>query len=123
MLTLIYPIETSTAAAIRSDTFTALSPDEQIAYEGVAQELLREIGLRAGYTGDDADRLSMAKVLQVNYLVARGDEPLVKKAITQGGTAVSTTFRDRYLNPDAAAIVARVTGMQQVRFTPPLAGV
>jgi hypothetical protein len=120
MLTPIYPIETSSAAAILSDTFTALSPDEQLACELVAQELL---GLRAGYTGDDADRLSMAKVLQVNYLVARGDEPLVKKAITQGGTAVSTTFRDRYLNPDAAAIVARVTGVQQVRFTPPMSGV
>jgi hypothetical protein len=110
----------SPASAILSETFTGYSAEKRLAYELVAQGLL---GLRAGYTGDDAEWLSFAQVLQVNYLVDRGDEPLVKKAITQGGTAVSTTFRDRYLNPDAAAIVARVTGIQQVRFTPPPAGV
>jgi hypothetical protein len=109
------------ASVLLAQKFTAKDEAEQVAVNLVAEQLL---DLRApAYTGDAAEELAFAVVLQINYWLARSDEPLVKKAIAQGGTAISTTFRDRWVNPDAAAIVARVTGRQPVRFTVPPAGV
>ena len=109
------------ASALLSDKYTKKSPAEQLALHLVAEQLL---DLRApALTGNDGEELAFAVVLQVNYLLQRGDEPLVKESIANGNPSLSTTFRDRYVNPDAAAIVTRVTGRQQVRFTVPLAGV
>lgn len=111
----------SAASAILSEKFAKLPSDEKrLATELVAEEILE---LPVGYVGDDAERLAFAKVLQINFMLERGYEPLVKKSLGKANPGSNDVFRDRWINPDAAVIVAKVTGRQQVRYAPSLAGV
>jgi len=90
--------------------------------ERTAQHIRAELDLilRAPvYTGDDALELSYAIVLQINFNLKRGLTPAVTKSVSSSGTTgKSEAFRDRYVDPEAAAIVARVTGVRAVRFQP-----
>jgi hypothetical protein len=109
------------ANPILSQTFQKLSMAAQTA-EQVRAEML--LGLTAPlYTGDDADELRYAIVLQINYQLERGATPNVLKAAADGNRGTTTTYRDRWVDPAAAAIVERVTGVRQVRFAPSMAGV
>lgn len=81
------------------------------------------LGLTAGYDGSDAEELAYAIVLQINFQLARGETPDIQKSVANAKTGLNDTYRDRYVDPEAAAIVARVTGAAQVRFTPMTAGV
>ncbi len=112
----------SAASTLLSDKYAKLASDaERLSYHLLAEQLL---DLRAPvYTGTDAEELGFAVVLQINFLLQQGMEPLVKKNIVKGSPSISEGYRDRLINPNAALIVARVTGRQQVRFTPPFAGV
>jgi hypothetical protein len=104
-------------------TWAKLPDDEtRLAYQ-LAAELL--LDLRAPvYTGTDADELGFAIVHQLLFMLAHGLTPSIVKSIAQGGPSVQTkTFRDRWIDPSAAAIVARVTGRKAMRFEPFLAGV
>lgn len=117
---IVAEISGSSAGARLSQKFVKLaSDDERQAVLDLAAQLL---GLTAGYEGDDAKSLSIALVEQVNYLLQRDYEPLLKRSIVKGSPSQSEVYRDRYLNPDAAVIVARVTSIQQVRFAVPMAG-
>lgn len=95
--------------------------DQQTALQVSAEMIL---GLRAPvYTGDDAQELAYAIVLQLNFMLEHGITPSVVKSSGDTNRGVTTTYRDRWIDPNAAVIVSRVTGVQQVRFTPSLAGV
>jgi hypothetical protein len=94
---------------------------EQAAQNALAEQLL---DLRApAYTGDAADELTTAVVLQINFQLQHGIEPHVIRTANQSNPGVSTTYRDRYVNPEALAVVCRVTGRRYVGFTVPGAGV
>lgn len=68
------------------------------------------------YTGDDAERLAYAVVLQINFQMARGMEPMVTKSVSNTHPGNTTTYRDRIVSPDALAIVTQVTGRAIVGF-------
>lgn len=103
------------------------SSDERAAAQTalhVDAELL--LGLQpaaAPYTGDDADMLGFAVVRQINFMLEHGITPSVVQSSADTNRGLTTTYRNRWVDPDAAAIVARVTGLRQVRFEPAMAGV
>lgn len=104
-----------------SERFVRLSAVQQTA-EQIRAEMA--LGLRAPVaTGTDAEELAFAVVLQINFQLARGETPEIMRTTTNPKTGVNETYRDRIVDPEAAAIVARVTGVQQVRYTPVTAGV
>lgn len=104
-----------------SDAVVKLSEPKRTALNRRAE---RSLGLtKPAYTGEDADELAMAVALQMNFAHAEGKQPSFKKSSTNGNPAIMDTFRDRWVDPEAAAIVERVTGAHPVRFTPPFAGV
>lgn len=75
------------------------------------------------YTGDDALELGFAVVHQILFMLEHGITPSVVRSVTQGSPGATKTFRDRWVDPTAAAIVQRVTGAEPVRFAPFMAGV
>jgi len=103
-------------ANLTTDERTAL----QTAYQ-VSAELA--LDLRAGYTGSDAMELAYAIVLQLLFMLEHGLTPSIVKSVSQSNPGANKVYRDRWIDPTAAAIVARVTGRQQVRFAPFMAGV
>lgn len=107
------------ANPLLADKFAKLSPDKQTA-EQITAELL--LDLRAPvYTGDDAEELKYAIVLQINYQLERPDAIEFMKAdgnAVPGSSGVSRQYRDRIVSPQARAIVERVTGVRQVRLVP-----
>ena len=110
------------ASPLLSSAFTKLPAATQSAQHLLAERLL---GLVApAYTGDDADDLGLAVVLQINYQLARGlTEASYLRQSANNKAGNTTTYRDRWIDPDAAQIVARVTGRSQVRFEPATFGV
>ena len=75
-------------------------------------------------SGDDGDMLSIAVVRQINFMLEHGVTPSVTRSVGDTNRGTTTTYRDRWIDPDAAMIVARVTGVRHVRVAPPdLAGV
>lgn len=77
------------------------------------------------YTGTDADKLAYAVVHQLLFMLEHGLTPSLVKSSSQGGPSPMTkVYRDRWIDPTAASIVARVTGRRAVRYEPPfMAGV
>jgi hypothetical protein len=109
------------ANPLLADKFVKLAPEKQTAEQITAEMLL---DLRAPvYTGDDAEELKYAIVLQINFRLEHGVTPSVQRSAGDTNRGVTTTYRDRWIDPQAAAIVARVTGVQQVRNQPVTAGV
>lgn len=110
-----------TPAPLLSEAFTKLTPGEQLAHHLRAEMLL---GLQAPvYTGSDAEELTFAVVLQINHQVAMRSLTSHLKSVSTSSGGVTEAFRDRSVDPDAAFIVERVTGMRQVRYEPAAAGV
>lgn len=95
-----------------------LASDAERTAQHIRAEL--DLNLRAPlYTGDDALELSYAIVLQINFNLKRSLTSASLKSVASAGTLGKTeAFRDRYVDPEAAAIVARVTGVKAVRFEP-----
>lgn len=102
-----------------------LSSEERTALQRayhIAAELA--LNLRAPlYTGDDALEIGFYVVRQIIFMIEHGITPSIVKSVAQGNPSATKTFRDRWLDPDAAAGVARVTGDETVRFAPFAAGV
>lgn len=92
------------------------TPEEKEATHIMAELLL---DLRApAYTGADGEELAYAVVRQINFAMEHGVTPDVMKSVSQTVPGTTTTYRDRYLDPGAAAIVARVTKVATVRYVP-----
>jgi hypothetical protein len=85
----------------------ALSPDALSAEVVLAETILgvHSAGPNAGT--DEADEVTLAIVLQINFQLAQGIDPQIVESInTRDGT--TQKFRDRYVDPKAAAIVERI---------------
>jgi hypothetical protein len=96
--------------------------DKQEEQNALAEQLLDLRG--PAYTDANAvEELTRAVVLQINFQLQHGIEPHVIRTANQSNPGVSTTYRDRYVNPEAMALVCRVTGRRYVGFTVPGAGV
>lgn len=96
------------------------SPEEKEATHIMAELLL---GLRGpALVGADAEELAYAVVRQINFGLEHGITPDIMKSVSQTVPGTTTTYRDRYLDPGAAAIVARVTKVAQVRYVPMTTG-
>lgn len=96
--------------------FTALGEERQES-EQILAELLLNL-TKPVYTGDDAEELGYAIVRQINFQLEAGITPEVMKSVSKTVPGNVETFRDRYLEPGAAAIVARVTKVATVGFSP-----
>lgn len=112
----------ATAYGVLSEAVRALDSADRIALN-IAAELV--LDLRAPiYSGDDAEELAIAVAYQMNVQAEYDVGKAMLKSVSPASPGPTRTFRDRWIDPRAAAIVARVTGRQAVRFTPPtMAGV
>lgn len=118
-LTPLYPdTDTLPLLADANGRYRKLKTPEERADQLVLAELL--LGLHAPvYTDTDADQLMYAIALQVGFQMEQGvitAQILRSQSNTHPGN--TTTYRDRYLHPGAAAIVSRVTKVATVGFTP-----
>jgi hypothetical protein len=105
-----------------SERWGKLATDAERTAQHIRAEM--DLGLRAPvYIGTDAEELTYAIVLQINTNLERGATPVLTKGTANAKSGANETYRDRWVNPEAAAIVARVTGVQAVRFVPVTAGV
>lgn len=88
----------------------------------VLAELL--LGLRPpAYAGRAADEIMYGIALQVMFQMEQGVTPDIMKSLSNSHPGNTTTYRDRYLSPDAAVLVARATGTKYTGFTIPPSGV
>lgn len=111
-----YEIPGSTAGyGILSEGVKAMTPDDQVALNIDAELVL---DLTAGYTGDDAEQLKVAVAHQMNLLKELDVNALRLKSVSPANPGPTRTFRDRWVDPRAAVIVARVTGRKAVRYEP-----
>lgn len=58
-----------------------------------------------------ASRLSLAVVLQLNFQIEQGIDPLYVSASSSSHTRNSVQYRDRHIDPRAAQIVAQTQGL------------
>jgi hypothetical protein len=116
------PLYDITGHPLLSDKYNKLKDDDEKTAQNYVAELL--LNLREPvYTGDDADELGHAIVRQINFQMEQGITPEVLRSVSNAHPGNTTQYRDRWVEPGAWAIVARVTGVQQVRFVPPGFGV
>lgn len=88
----------------------------------VIAELL--LGLRPpAYAGRPGSEIEYAVALQVQFQMQQGVTPEIMKSVSQAHPGNTTTYRDRYLSPEAAALVARATNTAWTGFTVPPGGV
>lgn len=103
------------AYALLSDGVKALSADGRLALNIDAELVL---DLTAGYAGDDAEQLKVAVAHQMNFLNELDVNALRLKSVSPANPGPTRTFRDRWVDPRASVIVARVTGRRAVRYEP-----
>lgn len=115
----LYPV---TDHPLLSEKFAGLKVPGAQAAQNVLAELL--LGLSPPpYVDAEAEQLTMAVVLQINYQLERAITPDVLKSMSNTHPGNTTAYRDRYISPGAWAIVERVTGVRYVGFTVPGRGV
>jgi hypothetical protein len=107
--------------SLLSQEFTKLDADDQAAQQTLAELLLNLTS--PAYTGRAGQELAYAVVLQVNFQVRHGVSPSLVRSTGNSRSGDTVTYRDRYIDPAAARIVARVTGVRAVRFEPMPVGV
>jgi hypothetical protein len=109
------------ANPLLSASYKALDADEQLAHHILAELLL---DLRAPiYTDTDGEEMSYAIVRQINFQVKHGITPDMVRASSNSRSGVTENYRDRYLDPGAWAIVARIDEREAVEFNAPGVGV
>lgn len=102
--------------------YRKLKTDEERADQIVLAELLH--GLKApAYVGDIADRIAYGLALQVIFQLQQGVTPDITKSVSNAHPGNTTTYRDRYKSPEAAAIISAATGVKWTGFTVPPGGV
>lgn len=97
-------------------------PDERESYCLVAEALLR-VGENAVTEPTKLVTMQNAISLQVNFLLDQGMAPHIAAQTSQSSPGVTSTFRNRWLDPRAAALAANALGIEAVRFQPPMFGV
>jgi hypothetical protein len=109
--------------ALLSGQFAGLPDDDQRNAQQEIAELL--LGLSSPFPTDPelVEAVKLAVVLQINYQLQQGTEPETVKSMTQNHPGIMTSYRDRYLSPRAAAIVASLMHVKAVRWEVPTRGV
>lgn len=108
MATLLYSLDDNAEAkAILTAKVTSLSSSQQTAMQQTAESLLR---LRSpAYTKtEDVERVVLAIVHQMNFLVAQGVDPRFTQTATSAQGGQTNVYRDRVLDPLAAQLVEEV---------------
>jgi hypothetical protein len=67
-------------------------------------------------------RIKHALALQINFMLEQGYTPTIMKSEVQNRPGVTTTYRDRFIHPGAAEIVARATKTSHHLFSAPTFG-
>lgn len=121
-MSVLYDVTNVPLLTASGSRFLALKTDaERVAQNEIAEQLL---GLRPpAYVGTDADNLTYAVAIQVAFQLEQGYSPQIEKSISRAHPGDVTTFRDRYIDARAAAIVAAVTRTATVGFSPTPRGV
>jgi hypothetical protein len=93
--------------ALRTQKLIALGADGMLGQQLTAEMLL---GLRApAYSVPaDVERIHLALVHQMNFQAAQGIDPLFMSAAASTHAKQSDVYRDRFISPIAAQIVAEV---------------
>lgn len=105
-----------------SQTYEGLGSAEEKKQQNVLAELLLDLRAPA-IDAPVGDELKIAVARQVNFQLEQGISPSVIRSQMSSVPGQSTTYRDRYVDPAAWAIVARVLQVRTVRYTPTAKGV
>jgi hypothetical protein len=112
------PLYDITGHPLLSSKFSALASDDLKNAHILQAQLLLQLR-EPVYTGDEAEQLGYALVRQVNFQLEKGITPEFMKSVSKGVPGNVETFRDRYVDSGAWAIVSHVTKVEQVRFSVP----
>jgi hypothetical protein len=119
-LTPLYPdTDALPLLADSNGRYRKLKTNEERADQLVLAELLLNL-TEPVFTDRDADQIMYAIALQVTFQMEQGvlTAQMMKSVSTATGAGSTTSYRDRYLHPGAAAIIARVCGRATVGFSP-----
>lgn len=119
---MLAPIYEVTNHPLLIKKWAGLPTDEARIQHNILAELL--LGLKApAYAGDDGERLLLATVLQINFQLEQGLEPDISRSVSNTQPGMMTSYRDRYVSPEALRIVCDVTGVTYTAFGVPGRGV
>lgn len=120
-MTILYDVTGHPLLAAPGNKFNALAtPEEKIAQNELAEAFLGLVS--PAYVGDDAEKLTFAVALQVLFQMDQGLTPHIMKSEVQNRPGVTTTFKERFIHPGAAELVARVTRTSHHLFSAPTFG-
>lgn len=103
------PLYSLGANPLLTDRITLLSPEKQSWQQFMAERLLGLIS--PAYTSEpEVSTATLAIVLQMNFQVAQGLDPLIEEQASSTHLKQLKIWRDRYLNPQAVAMVATIPG-------------
>jgi hypothetical protein len=105
---LLYDLSTHPdATALLTAKVTGLAAAQQRGHQATAERLLK---LRSpAYTAaEDVENIALALVHQMNFQVAQGIDPQFVSSAASTHARQSDVYRDRYVSPVAADIVAEV---------------
>ena len=105
-----------TGNELLSDAYNKLASAGLKTATQIEAELLLGLQLPV-YTGSDADTLVYAIVIQINFQLLQGLTPDMHRSVSNTHPGQTTAYRDRFVDPRASAIVARVTKRATVGFT------
>jgi hypothetical protein len=93
--------------ALLSEQVLALPEPKRDAYQTLAESLL-ELGSPVYTVPFDVERVTLAVVRQMNFLVAQGIDPYITESTSSGHSSQSVVWRDRWIDPVAALLIAQV---------------
>ena len=97
------------AHPLLSERATSQTP-EKLEWLQFQAERLLGLTLPAYGTEPNVSIATLAVVLQVNFQLAQGMDPLIEEAASSSHLKQSKVWRDRYLNPQAVALVESLPG-------------
>jgi hypothetical protein len=102
------------------EKFKKLKTNDEKTQQQVMAELLLDLTV-APTDATKVDQLIIALTRQINFQLEAGVSPEVMKSVANAhpGNGNTTTYRDRFLEPGAVLIVARVMRRAQPAFRVP----
>jgi len=99
------------AHPLLTDRATALSP-EKLSWQQFQAERLLALTAPAYTATADVAVAVLAIVLQINFQLAQGLDPLIEEAASSSHLKQSKVWRDRHVNPQSVALIATIPGQK-----------
>jgi hypothetical protein len=115
---MVTPLYDVTGHPLLGEDFAKLKSDDARAAQNAVAELLLGLVAPAYTDATVVDQLKLAVARQINFQLQQGMTASVMRTMNQTRPGVANSYRDRYADAGALAIVAAVTDVAAVRFEP-----